>query len=528
MTEPDPNTPQLQRTWRLDQLMLAGNVVLMVSVVALSGVLQTVSVRRGFDQSEAVQKQLLEDEARYIEQSTARLLSITSATALRDNDFAFLSNLVVPVVEHDPNILRVRIVDQEGKSLADTAKGQENAPPVTVHDQQFVEASFQGTPVLEHHHAIDQEGKPVGAVIVDYSLMPLRNELGRLEEAKTQAVKRITIRMVGLGLVLMLGGVLFGTWQSRRLTQPLAALTIETLHIAKGNLEARVDATSKAGRELLTLGTVFNYMADQVRGLLDQARLSAELDHQMQIARAVQESFLPRRDPVQLDEVRFAGMVEPAEKGGGDFWAYKHLEPRRLAICLGDVTGDGLSTALVASAAASSFIAGTDLKEQLSGPSLMALINRNLVHMSRGAQSMSCAVAILDLQTGEQEITNAGHPFPLVYNRRTRRMSEVVCHGPKLGEAPDAVFRSVIVKLEPGDVVVWYSDGVNQAADGNRVPFGTHRLQAALEAHGHLAAEQIRDRLIDEVTQFSGGRRMDDMTLIVSEFRPESAGLRVA
>src|SRR5690349_14628163 len=91
----------IQKTWRLDQLMLAGNVILVVSVAALSGALQTVSIRRGFDQSEAVQRQLLEDQARYVERSTARLLSISSATALRDNDFAFLSNLVVPVVEHD-------------------------------------------------------------------------------------------------------------------------------------------------------------------------------------------------------------------------------------------------------------------------------------------------------------------------------------------------------------------------------------------------------------------------------------------
>ncbi len=510
--------------------MLAGNVVLVVSVVALSGILQAVSIRRGFDQSESVQRALLEEQARYVEGSTAQLLALSSGTALRDNDFAFLADLVGPVVEHDPNILRVRIVDHDGRSLADTAKALD-APAAVGGDKGFKQTVYQGHPVLEHQHSIDREGQPVGAVIVDYSLEPLQKELARLELAKRQAIRHITVRMVGLGIVLIMAGILFGTWQSRRVTQPLAALTIEALRIAKGNLEARVEQSRSAGQELMTLGIVFNYMADQIRVLLDRARVSAELDHQMQIARAVQESFLPSLAAVELEPVRFAGVVAPADKCGGDFWAYRQLDAQRLSICLGDVTGHGLSTALVAAAACSSFFSGTDAEAgPVDGPRLMARLNRNLFHMSRGAQQMSCSVAILDMVTGELEITNGAHPFPFIYNRRTKRMMQVVCKGPRLGEEMNAQFTSVRVKLEPGDLMVWYSDGVNEAEDADRVPYGTKRLRGALEKYSELdlPIEQLRDKLIEDVTLFAGGARADDMTLIVSEYRPTQAGLRAA
>ncbi len=519
-----------RNTWRLDQLMLAGNVVLVVAVVALSGILQTVSIRRGFDQSEAMQRTMLESQARYVETSTARLLSITSATALRDNDFAFLSDLVGPVVEQDKNILRVRIVDQEGRSLADTAK-QAEAAPATAGDAEYKEMAFQGRPVLEHRHAIDRDGKPVGAVIVDYSLEPLHQEVERLEEAKHVAIRHISIRMVGLGFVLILAGVLFGTWQSRRMSRPLAALTVEALNLAKGNLEARVEQSPAAGQELLTLAIVFNYMADQLRVLIDRARVSAELDHQMQIARAVQESFLPSLAPVEIDPVRFCGMVAPADNCGGDFWAYRQLDSRRLAICLGDVTGHGLSTALVAAAACSSFFTGTDLSavgRSRCGPTLMTRLNRNLFYMSRGGQHMSCSLAIFDMVTGELEVTNGGHPFPFIYNRRSKRMAQVVCKGPRLGEEMELSFAAVRVQLEPGDLIVWYSDGVNEAEDNDRTQYGTKRLRSALEKNGHLPVEEVRDQLIADVEKFAQGKRMDDMTLIVGEFKPNAAGLRAA
>ncbi len=508
--------------------MLGGNVVLVVAVVALSGILQTVSIRRGFDQSEAVQRSLLENQARNVESSIAKLLSITSSTALRDNDFAFLTNLVGPVVEQDKNILRVRIVDQQGHSLADTAKQADAAIAAT--NQQFKETTFEGKPVLQYQQAIERDGKPLGSVIVDYSLEPLRKELARLEDAKRQAVKHISVRMLGLGLVLILAGILFGTWQSRRMTRPLSALTVEALRIAKGNLEARVETSASAGQELMTLGIVFNYMADQLQVLLERERVSAELDHQMQIAKAVQESFLPSLAPVALDPVRFAGVVAPADKCGGDFWAYRQLDAQRLAICLGDVTGHGLSTALVAAAACSSFFSCTDQSAvgQVDGPMLMTRLNRNLFYMSRGAQHMSCAVAILNMVTGELELTNGGHPFPFVFNRNTRRMAQVVCKGPRLGEEMEMTFSAVKVQLEPGDLVVWYSDGVNEAEDPEKVQYGTKRLRAALEKHGHLPVEELRDQVISDVTRFTQGQRLDDMTLIVTEFRPSASGVRAA
>lgn len=518
---PPALTPQ-RRTMRIDQLMLVGTVTLVVAIVALSGVLQALTARNELDESARVQQARLETQAREIERLVAHLLSITSAASLRDNNYAFLADLVGPLV--GPEILRVRILDRDKHVVADTeanAAATAAAAP-TPPERRWTAAQYRGRPVLEYVEPIELEHRAQGSVIVTYSLEPLHNEVVRLRDVERSIIRRITMRTFILGVSFVLLGVVLAAFQSRRVTQPLGALTREALRLARGELHARVPQTRKAGMEVFTLGTVFNHMADQISVLLAEARLRAQLDHQMQVARAVQESLLPLPTPVAIGRLRLAGVVAPADQCGGDWWSYLSIDERRLCLCVGDVTGHGLSTALIAAAACSGFVSSVD---RVAGPvdvaHVMRGLNRTIFVMGRGEYQMTCTAAIIDVQSGAIEACNGGHPFPLVFNRVTRQTHTIVAKGPRVGDALESTFACTKAKLEPGDVVLWFSDGLVEAENAQKVQFGAKRLRQALERYAHLPAEQLREAVMAEVALFTDTvAQADDIMLVVAEFLP--------
>lgn len=470
-------TPAPARAWRLDQLMLAGTVTLVTLLVALSGALQALASSKEFDDAAAMQRASLQQQARNVAHSVAQLLATTSATALRDNDFAFIATLTDALVASDPNLVHIRVVDAQDHVVADSA-GAADAPS-DLPRESGAEVTFAGRRVERYGVAVrDRNQQRLGAVLVDYSLEPLHAALARVERVRAAALRRIELRTLILGIGFSLCGMIVAAFQSRRITKPLAMLTSEVLRLSNGELDARVPQTRGAGAEVLTLGTVFNHMANQIARLVDRTRETAKLEHDIQIARAVQETFLPRCDAITIGSVRLAGAVAAADECGGDWWSYARIDERHFALCVGDVTGHGVASALVAAAACSSFVAATAknaASSRRSASAILAEINRTLYSMYRGKYQMTCAACVIDAQSGVLEMARAAHPFPMVINRHTRAHASIMPPGPHIGEQAEASFTGERVQLQPGDLVLWISDGVVEAENKHQ-PYGTKRL----------------------------------------------------
>lgn len=527
---PEPLPPPLQQLtgqpalamtgMRLDQLMLLVTIGLVVATVTMSGALQALATQSEFAQSVALQRNRLEEQARSVGRSVAQVVALSSTPALRDNDHAFLTNIVGAVARADANIQRVRIADISGRRLADTANDPD--PPPDVPDHQWVEITYRDQPALVYRESIVYDGKPIGAVVLTYSLASLRQEIDRLETARKTAQRRILVRTAALALVFILVGSVLAALQSRRITKPLSALTLKAMRVAQGDFTARVQQTKSAGQEVNMLSQVFNYMADRVKALLLDAKVRAQLDQQMQVARAVQESLLPPRDLITMGPLRVAGLVVSADRCGGDFWALSQLEETRVAVCLGDVTGHGLSTALVAAAACSAFHYGTGFTE-LDTYQMVLRLNRTLYQTANGSHQMTCALAMIDLSSGKLELTNAAHPFPFIFNRVTKSLRSLVAKGPRLGESLQSVFLPYHTTLEPGDIILCYSDGVIEAEDPSGQPYAAKRLRNCFAANGDKPVNEIRDAILADVIQHCRDKREDDMTVLVIEYRPSAA-----
>ncbi|ATB48831.1 SpoIIE family protein phosphatase [Corallococcus macrosporus] len=521
-----PNVAQIKGL-RLDQLLLLTTGLLVVLIVGLLAALSVASTQSQFEETALVSKERIQEQARELGQTVGQTIALTSATNLRDNNYAFLEEVAGSIVKTNPNILRVQIFDPDGVRMADSegaSEDKEEAAPARRAERRLVSAFYQGQPISEIQEPIDygsSSGK--GLVVISYSLGGLQKQLESLEQDKRATVRANTLRMLGLGLgFVVLAGVLVA-YQSRRITRPLGMLTSKVMQLAAGNLGARAGTAQGAGREVVTLGVVFNHMAERIKVLLEDVRAKAQLEREVSLARTVQETLLPGREAVQVGPLRIAGLVVTADACGGDWWFRAALDDRRIVIGIGDVTGHGLSTSLVATSATSGFASAMTLREpsQVNAQMLITALNVTLANVGRGEHQMSSALAVIDVSNGYIDYAAGAHPSPLVFNKRSGQLASLPARGPLLGASVDSQFTSRQAQLRPGDVVVWYTDGLTEARDGAGKLYGTQRLAAAVQANAHLSAEALRDAVLADARAYSAGQpQRDDITVVVAEFSP--------
>ncbi|MCY1047693.1 SpoIIE family protein phosphatase [Corallococcus sp. bb12-1] len=519
-----PNVAAI-RGLRLDQLLLLTTGAMVIIIVGLLAALSAKTTESQLTEASDRFTQRLQSQARELGQTVSHTLALTSATSLRDNNYAFLTEVARSIIADNRNILRVQMFDADSQLVADSDPAAKlGSSGGRTAERRWASAFFNGQPVFEFQEPLDygaQAGK--GVVVISYSLEELQKQLHELEEANHAAVRANTLRIVGLGLgFVVLAGVL-AAYQSRRITKPLGVLTHRVMQLAAGDLGARAGTAPGAGREVTTLGVVFNHMAERIKVLLEDVRAKAQLEREVSLARTVQETLLPGREAVTVGPLRLAGLVVPADACGGDWWFRAALDDRRVVIGIGDVTGHGLSTSLVATSATSGFASAMTLREpsQVHAQMLITALNVTLANVGRGEHQMSSALAVIDVYNGQIDYAAGGHPAAAVFNRTTGQMASLPARGPLLGANVAAEFTSRQAQLRPGDIVVWYTDGLTEARDGTNRLYGTQRLAAALQANAHLPADALRDALLADVRAYSAGQpQRDDITVIVAEFSP--------
>ena len=515
------------RGLRLDQLLFVTTGLLVGLIVSLLAAVAWMSTKAQFEETSRRFTDQVQAQATELGQTLSHTLSLTSATSLRDNNYAFLGEVVRSIIADNPNIVRVQIYDADSQLAADSApEARLGATTERKPVRQFRSALYQGKAIIEYQEPIDygsQSGQ--GVVVIGYSLESLQKQLLALEEAKRDSLRRNTTTMAGLGMgFLVLAGILVAI-QSRRITRPLGLLTGKVMQLAAGDLQARADEARGAGREVTTLGVVFNHMSERIKVLLEDVRAKAQLERDVSLARTVQETLLPSREGFQAGPVRIAGLVVTADACGGDWWMRAAVDERRLVVGIGDVTGHGLATALVATSATSGFAAAMTMRppSELSAQLLISSLNVTMAHVGRGEHQMSSALAIIDSQSGVIDYASGGHPSPLVYNRHSGQVASLPARGALLGASPGSQYTSRQAQLRPGDIIVWYTDGLTECRDANQKQYGTQRLSAALQANAHLSAEALRDAILTDARAFSAGQpALDDVTVIVAEFSPAS------
>ena len=259
--------------------------------------------------------------------------------------------------------------------------------------------------------------------------------------------------------------------------------------------------------------------ATEAAGAIESARLyresaeKARLDQDLQLAAEIQRALLPQAQQ-SGSHFEIASASIPCRAIGGDFYDYFNLPGGAFGFALGDVAGKGPSAALLTAMIQGIF--ASQVNTAASAAALMSTVNEGLIHRSIRSRFATCVYGALAAD-GQLTYCNAGHNPPILIVRDGIRLLET--GGLILGMFPQAAYDQETLVLEPGDVLVMYTDGVTEALNSAGEEFGEGRVRACLEANRHCTPAELLDCLLSAVRNFAAGApQHDDVTALVLRY----------
>jgi serine phosphatase RsbU (regulator of sigma subunit) len=236
------------------------------------------------------------------------------------------------------------------------------------------------------------------------------------------------------------------------------------------------------------------------------------LKHDLEIAREIQLAMLPN-DTFIGRGIEIAGRTRPANTVGGDLYDIVPLGNDRLLVVLGDVSGKGSPAALLMALLLA--MLRTLAPDDLPLPVLAARLNRLVYDQAPGARFITCFLAVIDLRDGQLSYVNAGQTPPLL-RRQDGGIEKLSTGGIALGMFDQSAYDQSETRLDAGDLLVAYSDGITEAENRAGHPFDEDGLERALHMYGSSPAPDLARTLFTVVEQHAGDMKMmDDLTIVV-------------
>ncbi len=325
-----------------------------------------------------------------------------------------------------------------------------------------------------------------------------------------------------LGAIIGLVGLLALAWalfQARRIVTPIRALTAGAQELAGGRLEHRIEV--EPGDELGQLAMTFNNMAERLQGSLGEIeRQNERLRHGLTLARDIQQGLLPSAPPWRNEILSVYGRSLPASEIGGDFYTYMALPDGRAAVAIGDISGKGVAAALLMALTSSTLESQAHF---IDHPSAMLRALHEALRPRLQANQMNAALQIAVFSADARTVTvaNAGMVAPLLAHSGPDQRggcSFLEVGGLPIGTALEGVYHELTVPLDPGDTLIFLSDGIVEAHNQAGELYGFERLEALVDRlPGELGVAEMVQQILDEVLAFVGAAEPhDDITVIAT------------
>lgn len=253
-------------------------------------------------------------------------------------------------------------------------------------------------------------------------------------------------------------------------------------------------------------------VAQLVRQQKEEARERERIEQELRIARLIQQTLLPKELP-ELPGWKVSAYYQPAREVGGDFYDFVALPDDQIGIIVADVTDKGVPAALVMATTRTMLRSAA---EQLVSPcQVLRKANDLLCDDIPENMFVTCIYAVLNPQTGNIRYANAGHDLP--YIRHAESVSELYATGMPLGLMPGMEYEEKEATINPGETILFHSDGLAEAHNPQREMFGFPRLKGKMAAHA--GGPELINYLVDELNSFAGAdwEQEDDVTLVVLE-----------
>jgi len=255
-------------------------------------------------------------------------------------------------------------------------------------------------------------------------------------------------------------------------------------------------------------------IAVQRQMLLDEFTIKQRMQQELQTARSIQQRLLPTHPP-QVPGYDIAGWNEPATETGGDFYDFQELASGAVAVALADVSGHGIGPALIASECRALFRACLSLTQHLER--VMALVNDLLVSDLPDDRFVTAFTGLLMPSDHRFAYISAGHGPLLHFHAGSNTISELSTSGPPLGILPRKSYElSRAIVLEPGDLLLFLTDGLVEWPDPKRDRFGCERVVPLVQKYHRRPGIELIRILYEAARDFSRGvAQADDVTAVI-------------
>lgn len=318
-------------------------------------------------------------------------------------------------------------------------------------------------------------------------------------------------------LLIEIAALITGVVMTRRITKAVSDLYEATQYVKAGDWTHRVRIERRD--QLGVLGESFNDMTGSISGLLEESKKRQRLENEISIASEVQNQLFPQKMPL-IAGVQLEAICKAARTVSGDYYDFIQLSPTHLAIALADISGKGISAALLMAslqaALRSQLLAAGS--ETMSTAELVGRLNMHLVRNTADDRFATFFIAVYDSATRTLRYTNAGHlPGFLIANGTSTHLDK---GGMVLGVVEDYAYEEGTVSVPPNALLVEYSDGLVEPENVYGEEFGIRRLQEAALRVQSSAPVIVGQSLMMAAEEWAGTpEQADDMTVVVARLR---------
>ena len=370
-------------------------------------------------------------------------------------------------------------------------------------------SSFGGVIEFDKTEYIVGYHRAISSNILSVSYTEMKKVLAAFEDFFIRSIL-FFIALVGVAFLI-------GYFVSRRMSDGINLLSKVTYKIGEGDFDLNDKFPYKD--EFGVLYTRFKIMAKEIEGLLHKTKENARMENELKNAKIYQSILIPENDFADKN-ITISGMYRPATECSGDWWFYKYHE-KYIYFGIGDVTGHGVSSAMLTTAAKATVESLIDDKVTLD--ILMKKMNLALFRTTGGRLHMTFFAARFNTETFELEYSNASHDPAVIYRTNQDKIETIFLHSTsceRLASKPDISPVVEIVKLEKNDILFMWTDGITELKNEKGRMFGERKLHKLnLENLGKDENLQlINSRLFSSLDSYTNQINADDITYFLTRF----------
>ena len=289
----------------------------------------------------------------------------------------------------------------------------------------------------------------------------------------------------------------------------LQLVNVSLDRITGGDLNEVVNVRNAS--EFASLSDDINQTVTVLKGYIEAAE--KRIEQELEFARSIQDAALPKHFKYPRDDFEIFAMMDPAKEVGGDFYDFFFVDNDHMGLVIADVSGKGIPAALFMMRAKTTI---RNLAESGRAPSeIMFRANNTLCDGNDAEMFVTAWIGILDLNTGDMRCANAGHEYPMLMRAGGEYTLFKDKHGLALGAMEGMRFTEYEMKLNPGDRLFVYTDGVPEAINPEEQQYGTDRLTEKLNTMRQATMAETLPAVRADVADFAGkAEQFDDITML--------------